>query len=69
MTSEDAILEIREKVLSFSSVPVEMQDLHWQLLRALTKDLDGYQTEAKQIYQQVLLGHNWLITGFAFLLN
>ena len=69
ITREDAVKEIREKVLAIAQIPVELQDLHLRLVIALSRDLNGYAGEASKIYNELQSEYSWLFSRFNFLLQ
>ncbi|OIO45824.1 MAG: hypothetical protein AUJ28_03600 [Parcubacteria group bacterium CG1_02_37_51] len=60
ISREDAAQQIREQLLSLADIPSEMQNVHLQLVLALTKDISGARAEANQIIQSISENEDWL---------
>ncbi|MBL7021724.1 hypothetical protein ISR92_00120 [Patescibacteria group bacterium] len=69
LTRDDAIKEIREKILSIAHIPADMKDLHLKLVLAFSRDLNGYREEAIGIYKELQSEHIWLFSRFNFLVE
>jgi len=69
LTRDDAIKEMREKILSIAQIPKDMQDLHLKLVLAFSRDLNGYIDEAKLAYKELQTEYTWLFSRFNFLLQ
>ncbi|MFW0862282.1 MAG: hypothetical protein ACKKL6_01725 [Candidatus Komeilibacteria bacterium] len=69
LTREDAVKEMREKVLSIAQIPKDMQDLHLKLVLAFSRDLNGYLDEAVSVYKELQSEYTWLFSRFNFLLE
>jgi len=69
MTREQAIAEIREQVLAIAQIPTDMQQLHLNLVIALSRDLSGYVDEATKVYSELQAEYNWLYSRFNFLMQ
>lgn len=60
VSRDDAVLQIREQLLSLKSIPRVWQNLHLYLIMALTSDLNGQWQEAKELYQKMQTDFLWL---------
>ena len=69
ISREDAIAEIREKVLAIIHIPAELQLLHLQVIIAFSRDLTGYKDEAMVVYKQLQTEYDWLFSRFNFLVE
>jgi len=69
MTRQDAVNAIREKLLALSGVPKDWQQVHFQLVVALSKDFSGQIEEAKKMYLELEQEAQWLASSLNFLIQ
>jgi len=60
MTRSEAVRQIREDLLNLEAVPSNWRDLHWNLVLAMTKDMNGQIAEANQMYEELRTSYQWL---------
>lgn len=69
ISREDAVLEIRERVLAIVQIPTELQPLHLRMIIAFSRDLSGYTDEAAAVYKELQTEYDWLFSRFNFLVK
>jgi len=69
ISRENAVLEIRERVLEIAQIPTDLQSLHLRLVIALSRDLNGYIEEASTVYVSLQAEYDWLFSRFNFLVK
>jgi hypothetical protein len=66
---DDAVLQIRERILAIAKIPVELQAIHLKMVVALSRDLNGFTDEAILSYQELQFDYEWLFDQFNFLID
>jgi hypothetical protein len=59
-TRPQALLQMREQLLSLDVIPESMQDIHLQLVLVLTKDISVLADNFSDLYQNIIFENNWL---------
>lgn len=64
-----AVTAIREQLLALNTVPKDLQNVHFQLVIALSKDINGQLEEAKKMYQELEKQAQWLSSSLDYLIK